>query len=205
VLDEPTNGLDPDGVRWLREFLGSFAAGGRTVLVSSHALAEVAQTVNQVLIINRGRLVIEASLDELTARVGGSVPVRTPQAAQLQAALRHESLEATTDNDHRQRPRADRPRQHQRARWRHRVCRRRPRVRARRQRLLAVGGLPQADLRGAVMIAQARAELLKLRTTRTALGLVLGMIVLVVISTLLPGLLTNAGHLHGKANQHRPA
>jgi hypothetical protein len=55
------------------------------------------------------------------------------------------------------------------------------------------------------MIAQARAELLKLRTTRTALGLVLGMIVLVVISTLLPGLLTNAGHLHGKANQHRPA
>ena len=80
-LDEPANGLDPEGVRWLRDFLRAFASqGGRTVLVSSHVLAEVAQTVDRVLIINRGRLVIEAPLAELTARLGGAVRVRSPQA-----------------------------------------------------------------------------------------------------------------------------
>jgi ABC-2 type transport system ATP-binding protein len=66
VLDEPANGLDPAGVHWLRTFLRSFADGGRTVLVSSHLLAEVAQAVDQVLIIDRGRLVAAARLDELT-------------------------------------------------------------------------------------------------------------------------------------------
>jgi ABC-2 type transport system ATP-binding protein len=100
VLDEPSNGLDPDGVRWLRDFLRAFAADGHTVLVSSHALAEVAQTVDQVVIINHGRLVIEASLDELTARAGGSVRVRTSQPAQLQKAFRQQKLETTETNDH---------------------------------------------------------------------------------------------------------
>jgi ABC-2 type transport system ATP-binding protein len=100
VLDEPSNGLDPDGVRWLRDFLRKFAAEGRTVLVSSHALAEVAQTVDQVLIINHGRLVIEGSLDELTARVGGSVRVRTSKPGELQQALRHAKLDTTENNDH---------------------------------------------------------------------------------------------------------
>ncbi len=66
VLDEPTNGLDPQGVRWLRGFIRSYAAAGGTVLVSSHLLAELAQTVDDVLIINRGRLVEHASLAELT-------------------------------------------------------------------------------------------------------------------------------------------
>ena len=66
VLDEPANGLDPAGVHWLRSFLRNFAEAGRTVLVSSHILAEVAQTVDQVLIIDRGRLVSTARLDELT-------------------------------------------------------------------------------------------------------------------------------------------
>src|SRR5581483_1887217 len=69
VLDEPANGLDPEGVRWLRDFLRAFAGEGRTVLVSSHVLAEVAQTVDRVLIVNRGRLVRESRLDELTATV----------------------------------------------------------------------------------------------------------------------------------------
>jgi ABC-2 type transport system ATP-binding protein len=55
ILDEPANGLDPEGVRWLRDFLRRLASEGRTVLVSSHVLAEVAQTVDQVLIISRGR------------------------------------------------------------------------------------------------------------------------------------------------------
>jgi ABC-2 type transport system ATP-binding protein len=66
VLDEPANGLDPAGVRWLRTFLQSLATAGRTVLVSSHLLAEVAQTVDQVLIIDHGRLLAHGSLHELT-------------------------------------------------------------------------------------------------------------------------------------------
>jgi ABC-2 type transport system ATP-binding protein len=66
ILDEPANGLDPAGVRWLRTFLQGLAAQGRAVLVSSHLLAEVAQTVDQVLIIDRGRLLARARLDQLT-------------------------------------------------------------------------------------------------------------------------------------------
>jgi ABC-2 type transport system ATP-binding protein len=96
ILDEPANGLDPEGVRWLRDFLRAFAAGGKTVFVSSHVLAEVAQTVDRVLIINRGRLVIESSLEELTARIGGGVRVRTPQSAQLQQALTGQGIRFTT-------------------------------------------------------------------------------------------------------------
>ncbi len=68
VLDEPANGLDPAGVHWLRRFLRRFAEQGRTVLVSSHMLAEVAQTVDQVVIMNRGRRVASGRLDELTGR-----------------------------------------------------------------------------------------------------------------------------------------
>jgi ABC-2 type transport system ATP-binding protein len=66
ILDEPANGLDPAGVRWLRTFLRALAAESRTVLVSSHLLAEVAQTVDQVLIIDHGRLLAGGRLDELT-------------------------------------------------------------------------------------------------------------------------------------------
>jgi ABC-2 type transport system ATP-binding protein len=66
ILDEPANGLDPVGVRWLRTFLQALAGQGRTVLVSSHLLAEVAQTVDRVLIIDQGRLLATGSLEELT-------------------------------------------------------------------------------------------------------------------------------------------
>jgi len=100
VLDEPANGLDPEGVRWLRDFLRAFASEGRTVLVSSHVLAEVAQTVDQVLIVNKGRLVVETSLEQLTARVGGSVRVRSPQSDRLAEALRREGIETTVGTDH---------------------------------------------------------------------------------------------------------
>ena len=68
VLDEPANGLDPAGVHWLRGFLRRFAEQGRTALVSSHILAEVAQTVDRIVIINRGRLLATATLTELTER-----------------------------------------------------------------------------------------------------------------------------------------
>jgi ABC-2 type transport system ATP-binding protein len=99
VLDEPANGLDPEGVRWLRDFLRSFASEGRTVLVSSHVLAEVAQTVDQILIINRGRLVIESALDELTTRVGGAVRVLSPHPGELAVALEREGLNVTQNGD----------------------------------------------------------------------------------------------------------
>ena len=100
VLDEPANGLDPEGVRWLRDFLRDFASGGRTVLISSHVLAEVAQTVDQVLIINHGRLVAESTLDDLTARVGGAVRVQSPQLDALAAALQGQGIVTTRSNDH---------------------------------------------------------------------------------------------------------
>src|SRR6478672_6057031 len=99
ILDEPANGLDPEGVRWLRDFLRSFAAGGRTVLVSSHVLAEVAQTVDRVLIVNRGKLVTESSLSDLTARLGGAVRVRSPQAPALREALVREGIAVSGDGD----------------------------------------------------------------------------------------------------------
>ena len=66
LLDEPANGLDPEGVHWLRGFLREFAAQGKTVLVSSHVLAEVAQTVDSVVIINHGRLLATLGPDDLT-------------------------------------------------------------------------------------------------------------------------------------------
>ena len=99
VLDEPANGLDPEGVRWLRDFLRDFAAGERTVLVSSHVLAEVAQTVDQVLIINRGKLVIESSLADLTARVGGSVRVRSPEIGKLHEALQQAQITTSSPTE----------------------------------------------------------------------------------------------------------
>jgi ABC-2 type transport system ATP-binding protein len=100
ILDEPANGLDPEGVRWLRDFLRDFAASKRTVLISSHVLAEVAQTVDQVLIINRGKLVIESSLADLTVRVGRSVRVRSPELGKLEEALRREQIDTIPNNEH---------------------------------------------------------------------------------------------------------
>jgi ABC-2 type transport system ATP-binding protein len=73
ILDEPANGLDPEGVHWLRRLLRGLAADGRTILVSSHILAEVAQTVDGVVILDHGRLVTQAPLTELTGPGGGSL------------------------------------------------------------------------------------------------------------------------------------
>ena len=87
ILDEPANGLDPEGVRWLREFMRRFAAEGKTVFVSSHVLAEVQQSVDQVIIINQGRLVTFEPLAQLTTHIGGGVHVRAPGAHRLQKEL----------------------------------------------------------------------------------------------------------------------
>jgi ABC-2 type transport system ATP-binding protein len=99
ILDEPANGLDPEGVRWLRDFLRSLASEGRTVLISSHVLAEVAQTVDRVLIISQGRLVLSSLLAELSARAGGAVRIRSGDPQRLGQALRDEALQVTTTAD----------------------------------------------------------------------------------------------------------
>ena len=98
ILDEPANGLDPEGVRWLRDFLRAFAADGRTVFVSSHLLAEVAQTVDRVVIINRGRLVAESRVDELTARLAGTTRVEAAQPDVLQLALLNAGVAVDREN-----------------------------------------------------------------------------------------------------------
>jgi ABC-2 type transport system ATP-binding protein len=94
VLDEPANGLDPQGIRWLRDFLRAQAADGRTVLISSHVLAEVAQTVDEVVVVNRGRLVARGSLDELTRGASAPIWVRSPDADRLRAALSSKGIVA---------------------------------------------------------------------------------------------------------------
>jgi ABC-2 type transport system ATP-binding protein len=87
VLDEPTNGLDPQGVRWLRGYLRQLANEGRTVLVSSHALSEVEQTADHVLLIAKGRLVRSSSLAALRAETGVGCRVRVPALGRMSAVL----------------------------------------------------------------------------------------------------------------------
>ena len=100
VLDEPANGLDPEGIRWLRTFLRTFAADGGTVLISSHVLPEVAQIVDEVVIIHRGRLVAQEPLEALTARsAAGAVVVKSPEAARLLEALSRAGLEVVPVGD----------------------------------------------------------------------------------------------------------
>jgi ABC-2 type transport system ATP-binding protein len=87
VLDEPANGLDPQGIRWLRDFLRSLAREGRAVLVSSHVLAEVSQTADDVVVINKGRSVAQGSLTEMIARSGGGMKVAGPDVPKLRELL----------------------------------------------------------------------------------------------------------------------
>jgi ABC-2 type transport system ATP-binding protein len=88
VLDEPVNGLDPDGVLWVRTLLKTLAAEGRTVLVSSHLMSEMAVTADHLVIIGRGRLLADTSVEELIARIAvGSVVVRSPHATDLRELL----------------------------------------------------------------------------------------------------------------------
>jgi ABC-2 type transport system ATP-binding protein len=97
VLDEPANGLDPEGVHWLRGLVRGLADQGRTVLVSSHLLAEVAQTVDQVVIIEKGRLVAQSTLAALTAGADRTVRVRTPEPEALRGLLLARGATVTVD------------------------------------------------------------------------------------------------------------
>ena len=99
VLDEPANGLDPEGIRWLRNFLRSFADGGGTVFVSSHVLAEVSQLADEVVIIHRGKLVAHQPVAELIAQAAGATRVRSPRAVALLERLKAAGIEAEADGD----------------------------------------------------------------------------------------------------------
>ena len=95
VLDEPANGLDPAGIRWLRDFLRSLAGQGRTVLVSSHVLSEVAQTADRVVIIHRGKLIQQGTVAEVVAGAEGATRVRSPEAARLRDLIAATGATAT--------------------------------------------------------------------------------------------------------------
>jgi ABC-2 type transport system ATP-binding protein len=94
ILDEPANGLDPAGVHWLRAFLRRRVDAGGAVLVSSHLLAELALSADHVVIINKGRLVAQGNVDELTAANRAGVRIRTPQAGELYAVLTERGVRA---------------------------------------------------------------------------------------------------------------
>ncbi|MEU4746526.1 AAA family ATPase, partial [Actinosynnema sp. NPDC023658] len=94
IFDEPVNGLDPEGIRWIRDFMRSLAREGRAVLVSSHLMSEMAQTADHLVVIGRGRLIADTGMAEfLRGRGEGTVLVRTPEAAAF--ALRLTAAGAT--------------------------------------------------------------------------------------------------------------
>ena len=97
ILDEPANGLDPQGMRWLRDLLRAQAAEGRTVLVSSHLLSEVSQTVDELVMIRDGKMVAQTSLAEFTAGGGAEVRVRGADLAGLAEALGEEGASVSRD------------------------------------------------------------------------------------------------------------
>ena len=99
VLDEPANGLDPQGIRWLRGLLRRLADRGRTVLVSSHVLAEIAQLADDVVIIAKGRAVAESSVDQVLRGARRGTRARSPQRDQLLEALRRAGLDAERFGD----------------------------------------------------------------------------------------------------------
>jgi len=98
ALDEPVNGLDPEGVLWVRNLLKGLAAEGHTVFVSSHLMSEMALTAARLVVIGRGRLIADTTVEEFVARAGGSaVTVRTPQAARLRELLLGPDITVTSD------------------------------------------------------------------------------------------------------------
>jgi len=100
VLDEPVNGLDPEGIRWVRHLARSLAAEGRTVFVSSHLMAEMAQTADHLVVIGRGRILDDCSTADFLARHAASyVRVRSPQRAEVADLLRAHGLDVAVHDD----------------------------------------------------------------------------------------------------------
>ncbi len=88
LFDEPVNGLDPEGIRWIREFFATLAREGRTVFVSSHLMSEMALTADQIIVIGRGRFIAQGSVDDLTSHAAGTVFVASSDNARLAERLR---------------------------------------------------------------------------------------------------------------------
>jgi ABC-2 type transport system ATP-binding protein len=99
LFDEPVNGLDPEGIQWVRELLRSLAKQGRTIFVSSHLMSEMALTADHVIVIGRGRLLEDADIGLMIAKAGTSVTVRTPDPARLQAAIATAGGSVLTEGD----------------------------------------------------------------------------------------------------------
>jgi ABC-2 type transport system ATP-binding protein len=99
ILDEPANGLDPQGMRWLRDLLRAQAAAGSTVLVSSHLLAEVSQTADELIVIRNGALVAKASLDEFTTGPASQMRVRSSNPEGLRTGLAQRGASVEQDGD----------------------------------------------------------------------------------------------------------
>ena len=102
ILDEPVNGLDPEGILWIRNLMKSLAAEGRTVLVSSHLMSEMALTAEHLIVVGRGRLIADTSVAEFTSRasIGQAVRVRTPDSVRLGELLREQpGVVVTPDQD----------------------------------------------------------------------------------------------------------
>jgi ABC-2 type transport system ATP-binding protein len=97
ILDEPVNGLDPDGVRWVRTFVRELAAEGRTVLLSSHLMSEMAQTADHVIVLGRGRVLADMPIGQLIAGGGSKVAVASPRAAELVPLLRARGATVTAE------------------------------------------------------------------------------------------------------------
>jgi ABC-2 type transport system ATP-binding protein len=97
VLDEPANGLDPAGMSWLRRFLRGLAAEGRTVLLSSHVLSEMAHTIDDAVVIAEGRLVRQATLSDLLDASDQMIRIQTPAAEPLRDALAADNVSASLD------------------------------------------------------------------------------------------------------------
>lgn len=97
LFDEPVNGLDPEGILWIRRFMHARAAEGRTVLVSSHLLSEMAQTAQDLVVIGRGVLRAQTSVEEFLSAATSSVLLRTPHVDEFTAAAREEGITATFD------------------------------------------------------------------------------------------------------------
>ena len=208
LLDEPANGLDPEGIRWLRTFLRARAAEGRTILVSSHVLAEVEQTVDDVLIISKGKLLAQGPIGELTRTAQPVVRARSPQAEKLEALLVARgaavnrldtalAIRGPTAAEIGEVAHADGVVLH--------------------ELLTEVPSLEDLFLRdrrhteGAV-ISLLKAEFLKLRSTRTSLGLGIAVLLVSIVPTVLlivflPTHLLNGGELAAGAHArdlHRP-
>lgn len=100
ILDEPVNGLDPEGVRWVRQLVRHLAGEGRTVLLSSHLMSEMSQTADHVIVLGRGRVLADAPLPELVrAWTRNEVLVRTPRAADLVGVLASPDVTVTDAGD----------------------------------------------------------------------------------------------------------